>query len=78
MDLRGLQTFLALGRGERHLLTLGQALEALGLDLAKMDEQVSTTLVTANKAEALGVVEPFNSAGFLLRHWFFLVTSEAA
>jgi hypothetical protein len=52
LDGVGLQTLLTLYDGERHLLAFLQALEALGLDGAEVNEHVFAIL-TADEAEAL-------------------------
>src|SRR5688500_5481170 len=72
LDGVGLQTLLTLYDGERHLLAFLQALEALGLDGAEVDEHVFAIL-TADEAEALGVVEPLDGTGFTGRHFYFLL-----
>ena len=45
-----------------HLLALGQGTEALGLDGGEVDEHVAAAVIVGDEAEALFVVEPFDSA----------------
>jgi len=66
--------FFALGASaafERHALILGEALEAICLDVLEVGEQVRAAAVRRDKAKALGVVKPFDCAG-LSAHVFFL------
>jgi hypothetical protein len=70
-DLLSLQAFLALGHGERHLLTFLQALEAGRLDRAEVNEHVVTALIATDEAKTLGVVEPLHGTGFHLGHFHF-------
>ena len=44
------------------LLALGQSTEALGLDGGEVDEHVAAAVIVGDEAEALFVVEPFDSA----------------
>ncbi len=58
LNVFGLQSLGAFRDGELDRLTLLQALEATGLDGREMHENVFASL-TADKAVALGVIEPF-------------------
>src|SRR5512139_3390858 len=60
--VRGLEALRALDHVELHLLTLGQALEAVALDRAVVAEDVLTPVVLGDEAEALRVVEPLHRA----------------
>jgi hypothetical protein len=71
LHLIGLQTALALGHDKGHLLALLQALEASRLDRTEVNEHVVTTLVSADEAKALGIVEPLDRTGFILGHFNF-------
>src|SRR5258708_7046598 len=57
-DVLRRRALLALHDVELDPLTLGQALEALGLDRRMVDEAVLLTVLGRDEAEALGVVEP--------------------
>src|SRR5262249_57708321 len=59
-DVRGLKTLRTARDLELHLITLGQALEALSGDGAEMDEDVLAAHL-GDEAEALCVVEPLHS-----------------
>src|SRR4029079_16754991 len=54
---------LALHDLELHLVALGEGLVAAPLDSAVVDETVLQAVLRRDKAEALGVVEPFHGAG---------------
>lgn len=45
---------------ERHLLVLGEGFEALNLDFGEVGEQIITTAVWSNEAEAFSVIKPLN------------------
>src|SRR4051794_28975059 len=47
----------------RDLRTLGQRLEAAGVDAGVVDEEVLASLVRRDEAEALVVVEPLDNSG---------------
>src|SRR3970282_2402644 len=72
-DCVSLQALLALGDGEADLLAFLQALEALGLDGAEVNKHV-LAILTADEAEALGIVEPLDGTGFTVRHNLLLGT----
>ncbi|CAM2156134.1 hypothetical protein PT2222_370008 [Paraburkholderia tropica] len=59
-----MQTLRALLGFEAHLLVFSERLEAVGLDLGEVSEQVVATLVRGDEAKALAVVEPLNGTGF--------------
>jgi hypothetical protein len=60
LDVDSLVAFLAGSDVERHFLVFLQALEAIALDRREVREQILATAVRSDKAETLGVVEPFN------------------
>ena len=62
LDVGGLKAFLALSHIKRDFLTVLQRLEALSPNFGKVGEQVVTTIIGRDEAEAFGVVEPFNCA----------------
>src|SRR5216117_3145223 len=62
LDVRRLQALRALLHFELHLLAFLQRLEAAHLDRGVMREQIFAALGRGDEAEALGVVEPLNSA----------------
>src|SRR4051812_30951921 len=67
-DVDGLRALVA-GLGVvGHLGTLGEGLEAAGVDAGVMDEQVLAVVVRRDEAEALVVVEPLDGSG---RHGAF-------
>ena len=57
-----LGTFLAISDSELDFLAVRQSLEALAFDGAEMDEDIRA-IFALDKAETLGLVKPFNSAG---------------
>jgi hypothetical protein len=63
----GLQALLALHYLEADLLAFLQALEAVALNRAEMHENIRA-IVTADEAETLGVVEPFDGTDLTIRH----------
>src|ERR1700681_2680227 len=72
-DVRGLQALGAGANFEAHALRFLQGLVAVHLDRGVMREEVGTTLVRSDEAEALGVVEPFDDA---CCHFYFLQLIE--
>jgi hypothetical protein len=77
LDLDGADVggFFALGASaafKRYALVFSQALEAIGLDVAKVGKEISAAIVRLDEAEALGIVKPFNRAG-LSTHVYFLL-----
>jgi hypothetical protein len=63
-----LQTLLALDDSEADSLSFLQALESLHLDGAKMHKHIFA-IFTANKAKALGIIEPFHGTDFTVCHY---------
>src|SRR3954468_6428919 len=61
-DRRGLRALLALADLELDASVLFQALEAVTLDLAVVNEDVAATVVGGDEAEPLLGVEPLHSA----------------
>jgi hypothetical protein len=59
-----MRALLALGNLELHAVVLGELLEARALDFLEVGEEVLAAVVGGDEAEALGVVEPFDDAGF--------------
>ena len=66
-DVAGLVAFFACVALKSHALIFRQALEAIGLDVAKVCEQILAAVIGSNEAEAFGVVEPFHGAGLSLQ-----------
>lgn len=72
-----LRSFLTLLNIERHLLTFSQTFKAVALNGREMHEHVVTSIIRRNKAEALGVVEPFyctcshnkNTSNLLIKYY---------
>ena len=63
VDSAELAGILGIGLGVvGDLLALSQGTEALGLDGGEVDEHVAAAVVVGDEAEALFVVEPFDSA----------------
>ena len=65
-DVGGPQFAGVLGIGlsaEGDLLALSQGAEAGTLDGGEVDEHVAAAVVVVDEAEALGLIEPFHSAG---------------
>jgi hypothetical protein len=60
LDVDSLVAFLAGRDVERHFLIFLEALEAVALDCREVREQILAAAVGGDKAETLGVVEPFN------------------
>jgi hypothetical protein len=60
LDVDSLVAFLAGRDVERHFLVFLEALEAVALDCREVREQILAAAVGGDKAETLGVVEPFN------------------
>jgi hypothetical protein len=60
LDVDSLVAFLAGRDVERHFLVFLKALEAVTLDCREVREQILAAAVGGDKAETLGVVEPFN------------------
>jgi len=60
-DVGGLQALRAFGDLELDLVALGEALEALGLDGAVVDEDILTAL-DLDEAVTLRIVEPLDRA----------------
>src|SRR3954470_13136567 len=58
-----LKTLLALRHLELHLITLGEAAEALGLDGGVVNEHIRSVLAR-DETEALSVIEPLHSSLF--------------
>ena len=56
-----LGAFLAIRYGEFYLLAIGESFEAIAFDRAEMDKNIGSVF-TLDKAEALGLVKPLNSA----------------
>lgn len=56
---------------ERNALIFRQALEAIGLDVLEVGEQVRAACVRSDEAEAFGVVEPFDDASLSSAHVIF-------
>lgn len=69
-DVLCLQAFLTLHHLELDFLPLGQTAPArpVGDDGAEVDKDVGTALAL-DEAEALLVIEPFDSASFLIAHF---------
>src|SRR5690242_21833897 len=65
-DVGRLQTLRAARDVELHAITFDEALEALRLDRAVVDEHVLTTLL-GDEAEALRIVEPLHGTGCHVR-----------
>ena len=62
VDSAELAGILGIGLGVvGDLLALGQGTEALGLDGGEVDEHVAAAVIVGDEAEALFVVEPFDS-----------------
>jgi hypothetical protein len=59
-DVDSLVAFLAGSDVKRHFLVFLQAFEAVALDRREVREQILATAVRSDKAETLGVIEPFN------------------
>src|SRR4051812_9730382 len=57
-----LQALLACGDGVLHLLAVGEGLEPVAADGAVVDEHVRRAVLRRDEAEALRLVEPFDSA----------------
>ena len=63
VDSAELAGILGIGLGVvGHLLALSQGAEAVGLDGGEVDEHVAAAVIVGDEAEALFVVEPFDSA----------------
>src|SRR5712671_5645713 len=62
-DVRRLRTLVALLQLELHLLTLGEAAEALRLDRGVVDEDVLPAAVRSDETKALRVIEPLHCTG---------------
>ncbi len=60
LNVRSLLAFRALRDFERYFLTFFQGLEAVHLDCGKVGEQILTTVVRSDKAEAFGIIEPLD------------------
>ena len=60
LDVGSLLAFRALRDFERYFLTFFQSLEAVHLDCGKVGEQILTTVVRSDKAEAFGIIEPLD------------------
>src|SRR5207237_8934807 len=60
-DVLRRRALLALYDVKLHAVTLGQALEALGLDRRMMDEAVLLTVLGRDETTALSVVKPLDS-----------------
>jgi hypothetical protein len=69
LDVRCLFALRTRGHVERDALVLLQGLEALALDSREVSEQIFAAFVRGDKAETLGVIEPFNDASC---HYNFL------
>src|SRR5947209_16082309 len=61
-NVASLGALLALGRLELDARTLGEGLEALGVDRAEMDENILAALVRGDEAVPLRVVEPLHGS----------------
>ena len=60
LNVRSLLAFRALRDFERYFLTFFQGLKAVHLDCGKVGEQILTTVVRSDKAEAFGIIEPLD------------------
>jgi len=60
-------SFLALNDGEFHLLSLAEGVEAITLNSAVMDEDI-TTAIALDEAVAFGIVKPLDRSGFSVGH----------
>jgi len=60
LDIGSFGAFRACANFERYALVFSQALEAARLDVLKVSEQIIATCIRSDKAEALGVIEPFD------------------
>ena len=63
----GLQAFLSVHDIEAHFLAFLQTLETRAGDCTEMHEHVRA-IITADKAETLGVIEPLHCTYFTIRH----------
>jgi len=57
---------------ERNALVFRQRLEAVALDVLKVREQVAATAIRCDESKALGIVEPFYSAGLIAHDISFI------
>lgn len=64
-DIAHLLAFRAGATLERDALIFTQALGSVCPDVLKVGEQIAVAIVRLNKAEALGIVEPFYCTGLL-------------
>lgn len=62
LDIASFVAFRTNAALERNALIFGQTLKACRLYVLKMGEQIWTTSIWCDKAEALSVVEPFDYA----------------
>lgn len=76
-DIDRLGTFRTCTALEGHPLVFSKALETIGLNIPEVDKQVLAALIGFNKAEALGIVEPFYRAGLRTHEITFRSGSEA-
>jgi hypothetical protein len=60
LDIGSFGAFRTCANFERYALVFSQALEAARLDVLKVSEQIIATCIRSDKAEALGVIEPFD------------------
>jgi|JI91814BRNA_FD_contig_101_48385_length_848_multi_18_in_0_out_0_1 hypothetical protein len=72
LDVAGFVAFRTGCALERHTLVFAQAFETAGLYVLEVGEQICTTCIRSDKAEALSIVEPFNYT-CLSTHVFFLL-----
>jgi len=62
------KTLGALLNRELNTLTFGKALETVAGDSRIMNENITTTAITSDKAEALGIVKLLYAASFYIAH----------
>jgi hypothetical protein len=62
-DIAGLFALRTHAALERDALVFRQALEAVGLDVLKVGEQIGATIVWSNETKSFGIIKPFYRAG---------------